>query len=224
MKISRFMKPPEFVKRVLDGEITAYYTRCSFHARARAIMGYSNIGQVIDGDGGFCPRVGETVSSFHVDARGYVYARYPSGTFMVNTMPIQRLSFVAEDYADLADYGLPPYTIYRFDNCDNITIRKEDKVKKVEWKTVKEASEARYLIQLESVDILPVLDVTEEQAVAMGFRPTYDPVPLTHNLFLRIDDGATARNAFFIDYYNRAGDELKEDPYIFYYKIKLVRR
>lgn len=223
-RIAKFIKTPEFIKRVIAGEVTAYYTRCNFFKRQRRIMNYSMIGQVIDKEGGFCPRVGESVAGFHVDARNHVYARYPTGSFMVGTRPTQRLAFVAEDYINLADYGLPPYILYRFDCCDNFTIRKDGQLQRVKWKTIASPERARYLIKTVGIDIRPVLDVTEEEALAMGFRPTDEPINLSDNLFLRIDEGVTARNSFFIDYYNRAGDDLMSDPYIYYYTIELVRR
>ena len=216
------------LKGIVNGEIKALYRCCSMNEKAELIMDYSKLGQVHDAKGGYCPMRGEWLEGITVRPKDGAYARYQSGQLKcIETLLLLRTTkpyYLEEEMAILSDYGFPDGVLYRLNAEPEVTLKKDGVVKKIKWKKMKARKYARYFLTLSDFTAKPVIDVTEEEAIMLGFRPTDEPITLPHNLTLQIDEGATARNAFFIDYYNRAGDQLRKDPFIYLIKFELHKR
>lgn len=231
-----FNVTPDKMKRIVNGEITAMYLRCEMISKAARVMDYAKIGSVRDEDGGFCPHRGEWMERVEFDGRNGAYAKYQSGRLKcVDTIPMLSRAdtyYLTEYGAHLESYGLPEHTLYAIDQMPPsppfslpiVTITDLGQTRKVKWRVLKNRAYARYFITVADVVIKPVLDVTEDEALAMGFLPTEYPIQLGDGLTLLVDEGKTARNAFFLDYYDRAGEELRNDPYIYYIEFDLHRR
>lgn len=219
---------PERLKRIVNGEISALYLRCKMIPKAASIMAYAKLGQVQDADGGFCPKRGEWLERVTFGGERDAFAHYQSGTLKCihtsDRLTQTNTYYFIEKAINLADYGLPEHILYLIDNSPNLTIRHDSKEKKVKWKALSPRKYARYFMVYDNIVIKPAMDVTENEALELGFTPTDEPIRLENNLSLLIDDGATARNAFFLDYYSRIGEELRNDPYIYYIKFELIRR
>lgn len=226
-KATRFnIKTPE-LRKILNGEMTAFYLRCEMMEKPSMIMDYARFGKVKDPNG-FCPKRGEWLEKIVFEGRDGAYAQYASGRLQciktIKMLANTNVYYFPEKYIDLAEYGLPHHILYEVDNSSNLTITKNGVTKDVVWKSVKNRNDARFFMGVDEIVIKPVLDVTEEDARSLGFDPSSDPLLLPFGLTLQIDEGSTARNSFFQDYYKRAGEELRTDPYIYYIKFQLIRR
>lgn len=227
-KATRFNILTPQLKKILNGEMTAFYLRCEMLEKPAMIMDYARFGKVKDSHGTYCPKRGEWLERIVFNGRDGAYAQYASGKLQcvktIKMLANTNVYYFPEKYVDLSDYGLPRHILYEVDNNSDLTITKNGITKKVVWKSIRSRNDARYFMGVDDVVIKPVLDITEEEARSLGFEPSNEPLLLPHGLTLQIDDGETARNAFFQDYYRRAGEELRNDPYIYYIKFKLIRR
>lgn len=228
---------PARLRRMLDGEISALYIKCTMTAKASLIMDYARLGTVRDVDGGFCPKRGEWLEYIESCGRSGAYAHYQTGKLkcvsnpMINEQVYSDVFYVQERAANLVEYGLPKHVLYQVDQMPPrsfatpiVKIRIGDNVKTIRWKVQRERRDARLFLSIDNIVIKPVMDITEEEAVTMGFTPTDEPIQLSEKLTLMIDDGKTARNAFFHDYYRRFGDTLRNDPYVYYIRFNLIRK
>lgn len=228
---------PARLRRMLDGEITALYLNCELLAKASMIMDYTRLGTVHDASGDFCPKRGEWLDHIESCSRNGAYAHYQSGKLKCAAHPTisirgySDMFYIQEKAAELAAYGLPKYTLYQVDQMPPhsfstpiVKIRVGDRVEAVKWKTQKERYRARLFLLIKNITIKPAMDVTEDEAIALGFTPTDEPINLQKGLTLTIDEGETARNGFFADYYKRFGDKLRNDPYIHYIEFEIIKR
>lgn len=214
----------DVVESILSGEMKAWYFPFKPNRKEKTIIDYAMIGEIKDKSGGFVPRKGEWPLGIQYED-GKVYMKYPSGKleFKGTKLIDYEWLYLPEKIIDLSKYGLPHYVLYRRDNCPEITYTNSDGlVTKLPWRVSRKREYARTFLHLKNIQVKSLLDVTNEEAELMGFKPTDKPIKLSYALSLRIDDEATARNALFQHYYNNHEDELRNDPYIYYFEFDLI--